>query len=94
MRTSRPLVGDRVLLRDGISGSGRNRQACRIVSVLPAEHGEPEYRVRFEAENFERRITLSDIDGVEPPSGTAEKNEAAKAKGEPWLKPSSIRVGR
>ncbi|MFN7009679.1 MAG: cold-shock protein [Allorhizobium sp.] len=94
MRTSRPGVGDRVLLRDGISGSGRNRQACRIVSVLPAEHGEPEYRVRFDSENFERRITLSDIDDVEPSSVTAEKKEAAKAKGEPWLKPSSIRVGR
>jgi len=94
MRKSYPRVCDRVLLRDGISGTNRNRQACRIVTVLPAEHGEPEYRVRFEAENFERRITLSDIDGIETSSGTVEKQQQATVKAEPWLKPSSIRVGR
>ena len=94
MRKSYPRVGDRVLLRDGISGTNRNRLAFRIVTVLPAEHGEPEYRVRFDAENFERRVTLSDIDGIETSSGTVEKQQQATVKAEPWLKPSSIRVGR
>ncbi|GEO84253.1 MULTISPECIES: cold-shock protein [Alphaproteobacteria] len=94
MLKSSPRVGDLVMLRDGISGNSRNRKACRIVTILPAEHGEPEYRVRFEAENFERRVTLSDIDGVQTSSGAVERQHQATAPAEPWLKLSLIRVGR
>ena len=94
MSIALPRVGDRVLLKDGIAGSGRNRQACRIVTILPAEHGQPEYRIRFDSENFERRITLSDIDGAAPPAAETEMQNQSTAKAEPWFKASSLRIGR
>lgn len=91
MTSTDPAIGDVVILKDGFSDTGRNRTSCRIVAILPSDSGEKQYRIRFDTENFDRRIVLSDIDLLATVSTPPEKPEAT-AKGEPWLKPSSIRI--
>lgn len=88
-------VGDHVVLRAGLSRTATDERTCRIVGVLPADHGEAQYRVRLDGENFERRIVHSDIDADEAAPATR-KSAATEAtrKGGPWLKPSSIRIAK
>ncbi|MGX5665539.1 cold-shock protein [Rhizobium daejeonense] len=93
MNSTNPAIGNVVVLKDGSSGRGRNRTPCRIVAILPSDGGEKQYRVRFEAENFERRIVLSDIDTLATESVLPQK-PAGNTQDEPWLKPSAVRTSR
>ncbi|MFB9951598.1 cold-shock protein [Rhizobium puerariae] len=88
-------VGDVVVLKAGLSRTATGDRTCRIVGNLPAsDGGEPQYRVRFGNENFERRVVASDID-TSGTSASAGKDEASpKGSDEPWLKPAKIRVGK
>ena len=86
-------VGDTVVLRADLTRTAAADRTCRIAAILPAaEHGEPQYRVRFGAENFERRIFEHDIDPTDTASPARERSPAAAAEGKPWLKPLSIRT--
>lgn len=87
-------IGDRIVLRAGLSHSPAGERTCRIVSLLPADHGEVQYRVRREGETFERRIVHSDIDTAESAVPVSCDSPASPGKAGSWLKPSSIRVGR
>ena len=89
-------VGDDVVLKAGLSRTVTGERTCQIVGVLPADHGEVQYRVRLENENFERRVVHSDIDAEETAAPSPRKTAAAAAvaKGGPWLKPSSVRIGK
>lgn len=93
MSSTDPVIGDVVIVKDGFSGRSRNRMPCRIVAILPSDDGEKQYRVRFDSENFERRIVLSDIDTMATDTMLPEK-PATSTKDEPWLKPSAIRTSR
>lgn len=87
-------IGDRVVLKAGLSRSQAGERTCRIVSILPADHGEVQYRVQREGETFERRIVHSDIDTAESAAPVSRDGPASPGKAGSWLKPSSIRVGR
>ena len=89
-------IGDHVALKAGLSRSTTGERTCRIVGVLPVDHGEVQYRVRLEGENFERRIVHSDIDADETATPAARKTAATETvhKGGAWLKPSSIRIAK
>ncbi|MBY3194576.1 cold-shock protein [Rhizobium laguerreae] len=87
-------VGDMIVLKSGLTRTAKAEKRCRISSILPNDHGHVQYRVQFDAENFERRITEADIDTGESPS-RASPEAAAKSDGvEPWLKFSSIKIGK
>lgn len=86
-------VGDAVKLKADLFRRAAGNESCRIVAILPADHGETQYRVRIGDETCERRILASDIEAPEaavrrlsgeprPPAGSRE----------PWLKASSIRI--
>ena len=49
-------------------------------------------RVRFETENFERRIVESDIDVIQSASSVPNIETVASAETGSWLKSSSIKV--
>jgi len=86
-------VGDTVMLKADLFRPADGGRNCRIVGILPADHGEAQYRVRFGNETYERRIVASDIEMTEAPNGTKRDDASpARAKGEPWFKPSSIRI--
>lgn len=86
-------VGDMIVLKSGLTRTAKADKRCRISSILPNDHGHVQYRVQFDAENFERRITEADIDTGESPSRVSQA--AAKSDGaEPWLKFSSIKIGK
>ncbi|CAK7259027.1 MULTISPECIES: cold-shock protein [unclassified Shinella] len=88
-------VGDHVVLKAGLSRTATGARTCRIVGVLPADHGEAQYRVRLDNENFERRVVHSDIDADETAApATRKAGTTVAGKGGPWLKPSSIRIGK
>lgn len=88
-------IGDRVVLKSGLSRRTLDERTCRIVGVLPADHGEVQYRVRFDNENFERRIVHSDIDADETTAPSPHKAAPSVAgSGGSWLKPSSVRIGK
>lgn len=87
-------VGDTVTLRDGLFRTGITGKVCRIVGILPSDHGEVQYRVRLGGETYERRIVASDIDcpKAAAPAGGTGGSPSASRLGEPWFKPSSIRI--
>ena len=87
-------IGDDVVLKAGLSRTATDERTCRIVGVLPADHGEVQYRVRVGDENFERRIVHSDIDTDEAATPSRPSKTVAVAERGPWLKPSSIRIGK
>ncbi|GMB82686.1 hypothetical protein NN6n1_34690 [Shinella zoogloeoides] len=87
-------IGDRVVLKAGLTRSPADERTCRIVSLLPADHGEVQYRVQREGETFERRIVHSDIDTAESAVPASRDSPASPGKAGSWLKPSSIRAGR
>ncbi|WP_431323268.1 cold-shock protein [Rhizobium sp. YTU87027] len=88
----RYAVGDSIVLKDGFVRTETAGRTCKITAVLPSEGSRPQYRVRFEAENFDRRILESDIDLNQsaPPSPAIAK--VMDIQGGSWLKTSSIRV--
>ncbi len=78
-------VGDHVVLKAGLSRTATGARTCRIVGV------------RLDNENFERRVVHSDIDADETAAPAARKTgttAAGASKSGPWLKPSSIRIGK
>ncbi|WFU46265.1 cold-shock protein [Sinorhizobium terangae] len=85
-------VGDTVVLRADLTRTASDDRKCRIVGTLPAaEYGEPQYRVRFGTENFDRRIFESDIDASETDLPVRHDDGAATVSGKPWLKPLSTK---
>lgn len=95
MQKAKYGVGDIVVLRDGPLRHARTGSEFRILALLPDSDGQVQYRVRSEAEGFDRRIGASDID-VErsAASKTVPVAPAEKGAREPWFKPSAIRVGK
>jgi hypothetical protein len=86
-------VGDTVILKADLTRKKTDARACRIVSILPADHGEAQYQVRFENESFERRIFDKDIAEAETRSPSRQNKTPISADGR-WLKPLSIKVGK
>jgi hypothetical protein len=88
-------IGDQVVLIGKPGRTSAIDRTCRIVGILPSDRNEPQYRVRFEGENFERRIVATDIDTSETPSPAIAAQDAAPSqRGEPWFKPSRIKIGK
>jgi hypothetical protein len=88
-------IGDQVVLIGKPGRTAAAERTCRIVGILPSDHNEPQYRVRFEGENFERRIVATDIDTSETPSPAAAALVAVPTqRAEPWFKPSRIKIGK
>ncbi|KGD86594.1 MULTISPECIES: hypothetical protein [Rhizobium/Agrobacterium group] len=88
-------VNDLVVLKAGLTRTATGDRTCRIVGLLPAaDRGEHQYRVRFDNENFERRIVASDIDTSATATSATKGETAPTGSGEPWLKPSRIRIGK
>jgi hypothetical protein len=88
-------VGDALVLRAGLTRTAVGDRTCRVVGLLPnADRGEQQYRVRFGNENFERRIVASDIDRTETVATKQAAAAVGKSEGGPWLKASSIRIGK
>jgi hypothetical protein len=88
-------IGDNIVLKAGLTRTATGDRTCRVVGLLPAaDRGENQYRVRFGSENFERRIVESDIDTSETASSAKKDEACADAPSGPWLKPSSIRIGK
>lgn len=86
-------IGDTVTLKADLFRSMDGERLCRIVGVLPSDHGEAQYRIRLGGENHERRIVGSDIEA--PETATPKKGAGALPaphRNEPWFKPSSIRI--
>ncbi|MEW9616749.1 cold-shock protein [Shinella sp. S4-D37] len=88
-------VGDMVKLKPDLFRRAEGNRPCRIVGVLPSDHGEIQYRVHLGNEKFERRILASDIEEQESaaarPSPAPRRSESNK---EPWFKASSIRISK
>ncbi|MBB2687411.1 UNVERIFIED_ORG: hypothetical protein GGE64_004477 [Rhizobium etli] len=95
-RMGRPnyKIGDMIVLKSGLTRTAEAEKRCRIAGVLPNDHGHVQYRVQFDAENFERRITEADIDTGKSLSRAAPEVVAKAGGAEPWLKLSSIRIGK
>ncbi len=55
-------VGERLLMRGGGRTWARAETFCNVLALLPNEGGPLRYRVRGEAENFERVIEEIDLD--------------------------------
>ena len=89
------VVNDLVVLKAGLTRTATGERTCRIVGVLPAaDRGEHQYRVRFDNENFERRIVASDIDTSATKTPMAKGETSSAEPGEPWVKLSRIRVAK
>lgn len=89
-------IGDPVVLKAGLSRKIADERTCRIVGVLPNDHGEVQYRIRLDGETFERRIVQSDIDAEETAAPSAKRAAPVSIAGKssPWLKPLNIRSGK
>lgn len=86
-------IGDTVKLKADLFRRAGNNETCRIIGILPSDHGEVQYRVRLGSETCERRILASDIEASET-AATRPVSGPRPATGgkEPWFKPSSIRI--
>lgn len=86
-------VGDKVVLKSGAFRRGETESECRIVSTLPEAYGQVQYRVRFESENCERRVTEADIDGDASTSAAGRQKPLATASGGgSWVNLNAIRI--
>jgi hypothetical protein len=95
MSRKRFAIGDTVTLKADLFRSADSERVCRVVGVLPSDHGEAQYRVRLGNETFERRIVASDIEATDTVEIRSGGSVSVSSKGgEPWLKPSSIRVNK
>ena len=87
-------AGDVVILHSGLVKTSTDLRTCTIVSVLPAaDRGERQYRVRFENENFERRVVESDIETLKK-AVAVEGGGIVAGSGKSWLKPLRSKTGR
>lgn len=83
-------VGDDIVLKSGAFRAGDPKTSCRIVSVLPSAYGLAQYRIRYAAENCERRITEDDIDGKA--SKSALDTKAGTPTETSWINANMIRT--
>jgi hypothetical protein len=93
---SRPTysVGDMIVLK-AAAGSRQDRtDACRISAVMPSAYGHAQYRIRFENETFDRRIVEGDIDPERSKRSATEEKAVSPAKGNSWLNPASMKIGK
>lgn len=87
-------AGDVVILHSGLVKTSTDLRTCTIVSVLPsADRGERQYRVQFDNENFERRVTESDIETLKE-AAVREVSVVAAGSSNSWLKPLRSKTGR
>ncbi|TCL64623.1 cold-shock protein [Rhizobium sp. BK251] len=85
-------VGDSVFLKTGGLRSPKSERPCRILSVLPETYGMAQYRIRFDDENCERRITEAEIDNeLSTATGKKERSRPA-ASVSSWINPSAIKT--
>lgn len=56
MATHKYKVGQSLKYAPGRLGGGDGIQYCKVVRLLPAEHGQPQYRVKCTNENVERVV--------------------------------------
>jgi hypothetical protein len=88
-------VGDRVAIKSGSSRTQNPLGDCSIVAALPETAGALQYQVRFDGENFDRRVAEPDIDSEKPAESAAMSGERAPVvdKG-PWIKSVSSKRGK
>ncbi|KQV66205.1 cold-shock protein [Rhizobium sp. Root1220] len=91
-RSPRFAVGDKIVLKDGFVRTDSAGRTCTISGVLPFDGSRAQYRVRFETENFDRRIIESDIDVTQSASSVPNNETVTSVETGSWLKSSSIRV--
>lgn len=58
----RYAVGQRLTLLGGGNHWARAQGLCRVIAVMPHETGPFQYRVRSEAENYERIVAEADLE--------------------------------
>ena len=92
MNKHRHNVGDVVVLKSGAFRSGETEGPCRIVSVLPDTNGLTQYRVRFEGENCERRITQEDISHEAAASVSDKSTPTLTPSGGSWVNLNTIKI--
>jgi hypothetical protein len=93
MQKAKYGIGDIVILRDGPLRHARTGGQFTILAVLPDSDGQVQYRVRSEAEGYDRRVAASDIDSEQ--SATSQHmpvSPTEKSGKEPWFKASSIKI--
>jgi hypothetical protein len=78
-------VGDMVKLKADLFRRAETNEICKIVGILPSDHGEVQYRVRL--------VLASDIEAPETaPPRPASVPRPTPGSNEPWLKPMTIRT--
>ena len=92
MERNRYKPGDMIVVRTGIMKSAQPQGAGEILAVLPETRGVLSYRVRFQAENFERNVSQDEIDIDASAHAGDESANAVEEKSSSWIKPSAIRV--
>lgn len=86
-------VGDTVVLKVNLLRAVHTDRVCEIVGLLPADHGEAQYRVRLGNEKNERRVVAGDIDAVETnASQSPQLSSFSGNAGDTWLKPPRVRI--
>jgi hypothetical protein len=87
-------VGDAVILKNDFL-SGRNEERiCFIAAVLPETQRLVQYRVRFDGEKFERRVTEADIDRAAEPSYAPEDAVGSSPAPSSWIKTGAFKIKR
>ncbi|MEV4609548.1 cold-shock protein [Neorhizobium sp. LMR1-1-1.1] len=85
-------AGDVVVLKSGAFRFGETNGSCRIVAVLPDAYGLTQYRVQFDGENCERRITHGDISH----EGSVDLSKTSTAtplpSGSSWINVNTIKI--
>lgn len=87
-------VGDKVVLKSGAFRTGRTDNLCEVEAVLPDAYGLAQYRIRFETEKLERRVTEEDIDHIASPAPTSNVDQTSLATGGSWVNTNSIKIKR
>ncbi|MBP2235226.1 hypothetical protein J2Z31_001718 [Sinorhizobium kostiense] len=94
MSTHRYKVGDWIVLNGAPIRFISNNGPCRIVAALPASFQEPQYRVRFESENFERCIAESDIDSERSARASPAEGDSDRLGRSGWVTPLTTTIKR
>ena len=87
-------AGDLVVLKGGAFRSGEAGSECHVVAVLPEAYGVIQYRVQFDNENCERRITQADIESTVSRTPGVPSDPSFPPPGGSWIKPMTIRTKR
>ncbi|MCB5204643.1 cold-shock protein [Neorhizobium sp. T786] len=85
-------VGDIVVFKSDLYRRSDNNRTCRIASVLPEAQGVIQYRIRFDDENFERRVTEADIDRVTEPPLKREERVTSPSTASSWVNLNAIKI--